>query len=342
MGLGAIGSYVNLLREVNLKAIKQEAEREFRLLVTGEPMLAALSAERLSAEPGKTGIHPWLVGYPLPLQPRDFKANDLALIVVHEPDLDKNQADAVRRLHDARIPVVVVVVSDTARQKVGAELPRPGETARVILSPSLDQEEFEEQLLPALVQAAPENLRLALARQLPVLRAPIAHALIEESSRANAVYVTSTALAEVIPALTLPLNVADVVVLTKNQLLMAYKIALAFGKQGTPREIIGEIIGVVGSGLLFRQVAREMVGLIPVVGVVPKIAVSYAGTWVIGQTIYVWASRGEKLSRSEIRQFYAESLSKGRALADKLVDKLRRPALPAPDGEDEGGDKVQG
>jgi hypothetical protein len=37
--------------------------------------------------------------------------------------------------------------------------------------------------------------------------------------------------------------------------------------QGTRRELVGEALGVIGSGFLFRRGARQLVGLIPVVGI---------------------------------------------------------------------------
>ena len=86
------------------------------------------------------------------------------------------------------------------------------------------------------------------------------------------------------------MTIGDVVVLTKNQLVMSYKIALAAGRSGRPRDLVGEIIGVLGGGLLFRQVARQLIGLVPVIGIVPKVAVAYGGTWAIGRAVTLWAT----------------------------------------------------
>ena len=120
------------------------------------------------------------------------------------------------------------------------------EAARVLLAPSLDESAFPGRLVPAIVRVAPTELQLALARRLPQVRTPVISQLIEDTSRANALYSASTGLAEVVPLLSIPLTAADILVLTKNQLVMAYKIALASGKQGEPREIMGELISVIG------------------------------------------------------------------------------------------------
>ncbi|MGH2544023.1 MAG: hypothetical protein ACRDIB_14575 [Ardenticatenaceae bacterium] len=334
MAIGTIANLVTLIREINLQAIKKEAEQRFALLIVGEGTYARLLAERLGVSPGKRGIHPWIVVHSLPLPEEQHNLSHyvLAIIVSVEVELGQGEQSALRRLHETKVPVVTVVVGESALTQVGAEVPREHEAARVLLLPSLEEQALQPQLAPAMLRAAPEELRLALARQLPLLREPLVYELIEETSRANALYSASTGLAEVIPVLTIPLNAADIVVLTKNQLVMAFKIALASGQQGGAREIMGKIVGVLGGGFLFRQLARELVGLIPVVGIVPKVAVSYAGTWVIGRTIYLWAAEGQRLNRKEIRRFYDEAVARGRALAETLVNKVRAatPLLPAP------------
>ena len=132
----------------------------------------------------------------------------------------------------------------------------------------------------------------------PALRPKVFNALIEETARANAGYAFSTGLAEIVPILDIPLNIGDIVVLTKNQLMMSYRIALAAGKTGEPRELIGEIVGVLGGGLLFRQ-ARATAGRARSrrSACVPKVAVAYGGTWAIGRAVVLWATGGGTLTR---------------------------------------------
>ena len=106
--------------------------------------------------------------------------------------------------------------------------------------------------------------------------------------------------------------------LSKNQLMMSYRIALAAGKTGQPRELIGEIVGVLGGGLLFRQLARQLVGLVPVIGILPKVAVAYGGTWAIGRAVVLWATEGRLLTAAGLRQLSREGLARGRNLARSL------------------------
>ncbi|MCX6006475.1 MAG: zinc ribbon domain-containing protein, partial [Chloroflexi bacterium] len=77
----------------------------------------------------------------------------------------------------------------------------------------------------------------------------------------------------------------------------------------------------VGSAFIWRQMARYLAGLIPVIGIVPKIVVSYSGTYVIGEAIYQWCANGEKLNPEELKVVYAEALERGSDAANVLIKK---------------------
>jgi hypothetical protein len=87
--------------------------------------------------------------------------------------------------------------------------------------------------------------------------------------------------------------------------------------------LIGEILGVLGGGLLFRQLARQLVGLIPVVGLVPKVAIAYGGTWAIGRAVVLWATEGREVSQDLVRSLSNEGLQRGRTVAARLVEQAR-------------------
>ena len=83
---------------------------------------------------------------------------------------------------------------------------------------------------------------------------------------------------------------------------------------------------MLGGGLLFRQVARGLVGLIPVWGIVPKVAVAYAGTQVVGTATSLWATEGRTASAAEVRELYAGALTRGRGVAERLLPGRRKRA----------------
>ena len=307
------------LKEADLAAIRRDADRRFEVLVVAEDAgEAARLAQMLT---GADRAHPWLT-LATPDEARDRSAAaglDAALLVSPGEDLPPALAAARDALGRAGVPLVTVVAGAATAT---AAVVRPGETGRAVV-PVLDASGVPA-LAEALVAAFDPTLRLALARQLPPLRPATFTALIDETAKVNATYALTTGLGEMVPVLNLPLDVTDMVVLTKNQLVMSYKIALACGKKGTPRELIGEVVGVIGGGFLFRQAARQLIGLVPVVSIVPKVAMAYAGTWAVGRAVAAWASEGRKLTPAAVRRFYREAWGRGKTVARAMAAQARK------------------
>jgi uncharacterized protein (DUF697 family) len=86
---------------------------------------------------------------------------------------------------------------------------------------------------------------------------------------------------------------------------------------------LAEIVGVLGGGMLFRQIAREMVGLIPIAGIPLKVAVAYSGTWAIGRAVALWVTEGRTVTADALRTMTREGMDRGRALADRMIADAR-------------------
>lgn len=304
-----------IIREIDLEAVRAEAERSFRVLVLGEVPGDAESIAGLLSSGRRGGErHPWLVPVAAGLHTPFSPLPDVAVLVSREADLPPRLGIAAQELVAQKVPVVTVVVGSTASTD---GVVRPGEAARAAIGRPVAEH------LPAIAQAVlsgtPPGLRLALGRQLPPVRDPLFTALIEETARANAVYALGTGVAEAVPLLNLPLNLADIVVLTKNQVVMSYRIALAAGRRGTVKAVLGQTLSVIGGGFMLRQVARQLIGLVPVVGVAPKVAVAYAGTWAVGRAVAVWAGGGAEVTKASVKRYYAEALERGRHVSDALT-----------------------
>jgi uncharacterized protein (DUF697 family) len=105
---------------------------------------------------------------------------------------------------------------------------------------------------------------------------------------------------------------------------MAYKISLAFDLPSDWRQIMPKLTAVVGTGFLWRTIARQLVGLVPVIGIVPQVAVAYAGTYAIGQAIYRWCANNEKVSPQILKTLYFQALERGRETARSIVASRRK------------------
>ena len=304
-----------VVRDVDLTAPRDAARSEFALVIVSE---TGADASRLRAIlSGSDGVpHPWIETAPaVPEALSATSSRPLAgMLVTREALLSESMAMALQRFTTAAAPVLVVVVGD---RSPAAGLTRPGERARV-LAESLDQSVLEP-IGAALADLVGDDRQLALASQLPSVRASIVSRIIDRTARANASFAFTTGVAETVPLLSAPLNLGDIVVLTKNQVMMCYRIALASGREGEPRALVGEILGVLGGGLLCRQAARQLIGLIPFVGILPKVAVAYAGTYAIGRAMSAWLTDGRRITSDAIAKYSRESLERGRVVAERLA-----------------------
>ncbi len=302
-----------VVKDIDLDGIRAAALSSFELWIVAEEVA---DAERLRTLIGSGGVpHPWVLALTPDRVPAAVPGSLAALVLVTRAIVLPERLARVRQMVEATGAAIVTVVVGQTGPAAAAR--GAGEHARVAIV-DIDAHALAA-VAATLLPAVPEHRRLALGRQLPPLRPALFDGLIQETAQANASFAFTTGLAETVPVLTAPLNVGDVVVLTKNQLMLGYRIVLASGKSGEPRTLIREIVGVLGGGLLFRQIARQLVGLIPVAGLVPKVAIAYAGTWAIGRAIAVWANEGRTITADMVRSYSAEAMGRGRALAERLV-----------------------
>jgi uncharacterized protein (DUF697 family) len=317
-----LASLWRIISDVDLEGPRQAARGKLTISIVSESASDAEAVRRLLTGSGPA-THPWVeTGAPPPGEPLTPEllaglsgAPQFGILVTRAQDLSPGLKMAGNRFAAAAAPVLTVVIGDASRI---ARIIRPGERARVAVE-TLDDDALEA-VATALAGLATEDQQVALAAQLPPLRAVLSARLIDRTARANASFALTTGLAETIPVLTAPLNLGDMVVLTKNQLMMCYRLALMAGRDDEPRAMMGEIIGVLGSGVLFRQVARQLVGLIPIAGLLPKVAIAYAGTYAIGRAMVAWVTEGRQITVDTVSSYTREGLVRGRALAEHLVE----------------------
>ncbi len=253
-------------------------------------------------------------------------------------DQHHREREVFKQLRDDKIPVVVCysrtdLPQDNKPAKTGKR--QWGDAETVYVNPG-DRQSITGALAPAMLRACPGR-EIQLARNVPMLREAVCRKLIDDTCMVNSTYSLATGLAEINIFLDVPLNVADIVILTKNQAVMAYKISLAMGLTGDWRETAPKMAAVVGSAFLWRQAARMLVGLIPAYGVIPKIAVAYAGTYTVGQAIYQWCAKGEKLKSENLRAHYLAALKRGREAAQAVIARRRALRHSQPGAQQSGG-----
>lgn len=310
-----------VISEVDLEALRTAAHTPFEIALVSEHPSLALDVRTALLGGEDDPAAPWFVV----LAPRDFIERPVvpmfALLISEAPDLSVAMTSVDEHCIRARVPRATVIVGAAS---AGAVARRFGEQVRVGLT--LSSADAIARIAPQIVSLVTSDQRLALGAALPVFRPAVAEAIVDDTARANATFALTTGLAETVPVLTAPLSLGDMVVLTKNQLLMGYRLMLAAGRDGDPRAMVKEVLGVLGGGLLFRQAARQLVGLIPVVGLLPKVAIAYGGTWAMGRALTVWSQGGADVTSETVRVYSAEGLERGRETAQQLLSQIREVA----------------
>ena len=318
--------------ELDVTSIRDEAMATPRLAMIGSPQKTGVLQGLLHQGP-RAGdqLITALATYRLPLTESDIAAlADYDLRILLLDDADQAKQEGVRAVL-AQPASSVIVVEAAQQQAISIDVLGRDDGAyrevRVVACVLSDPATVHKELFPLLIKQLP-NREIALGRAFPALRPAIVHKLVQDVSLTNATYAGGTGLAEMIPGLGIPFAVADVIILTKNQVVMAYKIGLVMGETGTLRETLPKIASVVGAGFMWRQVARELVAFIPL-GIVLKVAIAYSGTFVTGQAVYHFYATGEKLKGKDLKLLFNEAMVRGRETANHVVARLRPEKAPA-------------
>ena len=172
----------------------------------------------------------------------------------------------------------------------------------------------EPELLVKRILSTRHELGVPLARHFQAFRKPYVEHLVKKISRENALFSLATALPDIIPSfIELPWAIAeftsDTAFITMNQIRMAFLLAAASDRQVGYLEQKSEIAAVIGSAFGWRALARQVAGKIPFgAGLIPKAAIAYAGTRVLGASIERFYRIGYAYTREERESMYSYNL----------------------------------
>jgi len=148
-------------------------------------------------------------------------------------------------------------------------------------------------------------------------------------ARENALFSIAAALPNVVPSVfevawALGEFASDTAFLTMNQVRMAFLIAAASDHAVGYREQRVQIAAIVGGAFGWRSLARELAGKVPFGdGLVPKAAIAYAGTYVVGLGLERFYRIGYGLTLEERRSAYEEAFERGKELLSSLLEAAR-------------------
>lgn len=312
----------DIVREISLDDIRDEASRHFSIVVTGPS--APARAELLgmlsdgTTEPGSPlADHSAQDGYS-PL----FERASIVLYALPSGQVAPLDVALLRRIAPIGLPVLVVAKGAPALVGEGHALDDLDALVRTerfrlrLLRLPSELGGAKEQLIRAVLREL-EAFDLALARRLPPFRPPVAAQLINETARANAEFALMSNIPALVPVVgNLVTAGADLFVLTKNQMMLVFKIAAAYGQEmKSSRSLLAEMAPVVGASFFWRTLARELAALLPAgIGAIPKTTIAYTGTFVAGRSAQYYYSTGRKPNPDLVTAFYKEALDRVRGL----------------------------
>lgn len=342
------GNIWSTLREVDVSAIRAEAEKPLAITCVGTPTATDAVDQLLHAGPDRyggagTALTP-IESVPLDqLADRAAALRSAALIIIAvdaRESLTPQNSAAFDQISRGGVPVLAVQIYERT-QPANVPLPRTIGGAPLII-PDPATPEAADKLAAVVLERLPPDMQLVAARRLPGLRVAYTRTLLNSTSVSNATYALTTSLPEQVPLLNVPFAIADIVILTKNQALMVYRMALAYGAPPDFQDRVLEVLPVIGGGLIWRQIARTLISLIPIWGIVPKVAIAYGGTYATGVAAWGWFAHGERLSPAELSKLTNDAMAVGRARAKEITDRARQrgpkpttPALPGPENGSE-------
>jgi uncharacterized protein (DUF697 family) len=326
--INSLTNFWTNVREADLRPLREQALRGVRLAIIGEPGSGRSTlAEQMRCDPNRPQLSS---DAPVLVLDLDYAGQassaDLIILMLDSRKVDSSrEQEMVRAWYNAGKKVLVFINQFDVQQERMAVSPWASRgRQRVVWGSPLDSRFLIEQYAQAMIDSLPDLL-LGLGRYFPLFRIPIAHYLINETCFSNAAYALSTGLAEIVAVLDLPITIADSIILTKSQAFLVYKLGLAVGYSTRWQDYFAEFGGVLGGGFVWRQIARSLVGLIPVWGIIPKAAIAYAGTFVVGNVVLQWYLTGKQVSRKQMQQFYAQARERGKSLASNLLKRIPRP-----------------
>lgn len=276
--LNTVRNFLSLVREVDFDEVRGRAETPPKILVaTNEPRIA-----------------------------------DTFITTVFGHDAQRfvdTRTDWFGDIDGTRYDIIVVVdpegtgIREQVQQAVGPDAPRKVLFARTSGSELTPREttSIQDAIVSLNLELAP-----ALGRNFPELRVAAVRAIVDETSKANAQFALVSNVPAVIPIVgNIVAAGADLIVLTKNQVMMVFKIAAAHNRDlNNQMAMMRELAPVVGGGFLWRTVAREAASFLPLAaGTVPKVAIAYVGTVVMGRAADYYYRFGEKPTRQHLREF---------------------------------------
>jgi uncharacterized protein (DUF697 family) len=203
--------------------------------------------------------------------------------------------------------------------------PLPGEVASYTVA-ALDRETLRGRVFPHLIDRC-KGHEVAIGRRLPALRETVSAKLTRDAASSALKIAAASAVVENVPLLGIFLgavaSAGDMVAITGIQIALVMQIGATYGHEPDVGRI-WELLPVVGGGLGWRALSRELAGFVPVAGIAIKGAIAYAGTIVVGEGASFFYEHGKHMTAAQATVLYDERKRAATAFARDFIARLRK------------------
>lgn len=104
----------------------------------------------------------------------------------------------------------------------------------------------------------------------------------------------------------IPVPISDIFILTPIQIAMIVTIGCFHGVEVTKERAL-ELMATLGTGVGLREVARQLIKLVPGYGQVVSASIAFAGTVALGETANAWFKKKMKIEAEELLQIFTKT-----------------------------------
>jgi uncharacterized protein (DUF697 family) len=224
------------------------------------------------------------------------------------------------------LPVLALIVDPAVAAASGPAQPPANGAIEDYVVPAITHDALNGRFLPHIIECC-RGIEIAVGRRLPALRETVAAKLTRDAAF-NALKVAgASAVVDHIPLLGVVIgafaSAGDMMAITGIQMMLMLQIGATYGKDPDLARV-WELLPIVGGGLGWRALSRELSGFIPVAGVFIKSAIAYAGTVVVGEGARVYFQNGRHMSAADGAKLYEDTKSFALTFARDTFAKLRR------------------
>ena len=310
---------------LNVAALRGDVKRPFRILFCGDPAyIAELRATFLSPAHGHEASDdaPAMLETIAPQRHETIAGDDIKLIVFlgRPGDEHASLADLVH----FKVPILALFVDPESPPTMSVNLPAAERIERVIV-PSLDAESLRLRAFPFIAEAV-KSVSVAVGRRYPVLREAICTVMTRDTARLALKISAASAIVDQVPLLGFVIgtvaSASDIVAISALQMNLTLRIGSTYMRD-PDLGAVWELLPIIGGGLGWRALSRELAGFVPMAGLVIKSAIAYAGTMVVGEGAAFYYRTGRHMSSTQATELYADTKRAAMEMAREMIARLR-------------------